>query len=214
MVTEIKPISSTPTELKPKTEKAILQEQIEAEKLKKELEAQKLGFKDFEEFKKTKEQVDLKLAEIIKREEDITEREKMVIDREAQVVKGAETNKRVENNIRINLIKEYKKSKHQIEYARATYYNKFDELCSKLLNCRVGKSCIGFLVKDGKISKKDEPVCMDYDFQEEIKAILNPILKLLKKSPKFTEEGEYLTDDEIQPDEEINDEDDDDLEQV
>jgi hypothetical protein len=170
--------------------------------LQKDLELKKQGFKDIQDFDATKRKSDSELEkrgkELDDRERALEDREKMITDREAQVVTGAEKNKLVEENIRKNILVEYKKNKKVIEYARLKYFTNLDTLRQKLTNCKVGVDYRGIRIKDGEKTNWNETICMDKDFQEEVLKIFEPIWKALKASPHFDPEtNEYLTEGEF-----------------
>jgi len=178
------------------TEKHKIQEAIEVEKLKKELESQKMGFKDFAAFIERQKQQELKEVELLKRQENIETQEQILLKREEEVVRGGEINERVKENLISKELMDYKKIVKVRKYAIDTYFNNLVTLFQKLRNARVGKDVVG-LVKHGKIIK-DESVCMDETFLVELLPIIEAIEMALKYTPKFSEEGEYLTPDETE----------------
>jgi hypothetical protein len=137
---------------------------------------------------------------VIESELRIKQAEAMMQSREIAVNKAAVLN----DNVKRNLIdKEIKASQHRIamkEYAIRTYWENLDLLFKKIKDGIAGKNAIGLVSKGDylKPSKyKDEPVCMDSAFKDELWGIIVNILPALDKSPRFNDVGEYMTDDEI-----------------
>ena len=187
------------------SEKEKILAEIEVEKLKKEREAQKLDFASFAEYLKHKKDLELKEIELINREATIQEREKIVDERERQVVAAGERNEAVKKGLISKEIQDYKKAEAVRAYAFQTYFTALDQLFQKLLNGKSGKSCMG-LIQRGK-KTVDETCVIDEDWREELKPLIKTIQVALKHSPKFSTEGEYLTNDEVLPeDDELEEE--------
>jgi hypothetical protein len=181
-----------------------LQAELELTKLQKEIEAQKLGFADFEAFKKAKQSIELKESELVKREDTIKTQEEILTKREADCARAGERNEVVKANLISHELQDYKRDEAVRKYAFQNYFATFDMLCSKLINAKSGENCLG-LVQRGK-RKVDEAVAIDVVFLEEIKPLIKSIQTALKVSPKFSSEGEYITQDEQILEEENEDE--------
>lgn len=181
-----------------------LQAELELTKLQKEVEAQKLGFADFEAFKKAKQGIELKESELVKREDTIKTQEEILTKREADCARAGERNEVVKANLISHELQDYKRAEAVRKYAFQNYFATFDMLCSKLINAKSGENCLG-LVQRGK-RKMDEAVAIDVVFLEEIKPLIKSIQTVLKVSPKFSFEGEYITQDEQILEEENEDE--------
>jgi hypothetical protein len=187
-----------------KSKKEELNAQLEEIKLQKEIKAQELGFADFAAFKVAKEKQDLKEAELASREEAVEVREGLVTQRENDVVRGAERNDAVKANLISHELQDFKKAQAVRAFAFQNYFGNLDTLFGKLLNAKTGKNCVG-LIKRGK-KMVDETIAIDVDFLDEVKPLITSIQTVLKISPKFSPEGEYLRQDEVLEDESEDDE--------
>jgi hypothetical protein len=185
-----------PAQSEPKqSEKEKVLEAIEVGKLNLELEAQKLKFKNLAEFESRLKALDAKEVELARREDKVKTEEDILVQREAEVVRAAEINDNVKQNLISKEILDYKKSEKVRAYAFQSYFNTLDILFQKLLNAKSGKSCLGLVPKGKKLV--DETVCIDVDFQDELKPLIISVMTALKVSPKFkTDTGEYITQDE------------------
>ena len=182
-----------------------VKQDTELVKAQKVLELEKQGLKSIEEFNanKRKSEDELKQREdaVVEREKDVEETKKLQTEREMEIVKGAELNQRVKDALKSHEIQASKKRIAVKEYAIKSYYSNIDLLFQKILNARHGTDTIGRKNIAGKSEPavyKDQTVCLDTDFREELKPIIEQIMLALDKAPVYKlDTDEYMTEDEI-----------------
>ena len=188
----------------PMTPQEKVRAEIELEKLKKELEAQKLGFCDLSDFEVNKKKQELKEIELVNRESTIETREKIVSQREEDCARAGKINETVKQNLISHDIHDYRKARAVREYAFNSYYSSWTIILEKLYNCKKGVNCIGQIKRGKKLV--DEPIAMEVSFFEELKPLIDIIQTTLRKAPQFDKEtGEYLEEEQIVDEEDVND---------
>jgi hypothetical protein len=186
-------------------------ENLELLRLKRDIEIDKLGFKDINTFNErsklltenlmiaSKENVEeyKKSVDKLKLDQDKLKEDQDRVKTELANIETAKNDlaKDVQRNINVKetLKVKARESKDKEDKANADIKKRletFDSFAEKIYECKTGKNCYGLILRGKKWYS--EFCVMDLDFQEDILGLLKPILESIGHKPLFDDEGHYI----------------------